>query len=45
MKTKYLFLALAALSLESCDDYLDKLPDDRATLDTKEKITPRGCHG
>lgn len=39
MKTKYLFLGLAALSLASCDDYLDKLPDDRATLDTKEKIT------
>ena len=39
MKTKYLFLGLAALSFASCDDYLDKLPDDRATLDTKEKIT------
>ena len=39
MKTKYLFLGLAALSLASCDDYLDKLPDDRATLDTKENIT------
>lgn len=39
MKTKYLFLGLAALSLASCDDYLDKLPDDRATLDTEEKIT------
>ena len=39
MKTKYLFLGLAALSLASCDENLDKLPDDRATLDTKEKIT------
>lgn len=24
---------------QSCDEYLDKLPDDRATLDTSEKIT------
>ena len=39
MKTKYLFLGLAALSLASCDDYLDKLPDDRAELNTVDKIT------
>ncbi len=39
MKAKYLFLGLAALSLASCDDYLDKLPDDRAELNTEEKIT------
>ena len=24
--------------LTSCNDYLDKLPDDRATVDTKEKV-------
>lgn len=25
--------------LTSCDDYLDKLPDNRATLDTEDKVT------
>ncbi|RRD01923.1 RagB/SusD family nutrient uptake outer membrane protein [Prevotella sp. OH937_COT-195] len=40
MKFKYLFLAAAALlAFSSCDDYLDKLPDDRAELTTEEKIT------
>ena len=29
--------ALAMLSLASCDDYLDTLPDDRAEIDTEEK--------
>lgn len=40
-----LFGALALLS--SCDDYLDKLPDDRASLDTEEKITQflTSCYG
>ena len=27
------------LIFQSCDEYLDKLPDDRATLDTNEKVT------
>ena len=40
MKYKYLFLSAAALlAFSSCDDYLDKLPDDRAELNTAEKIT------
>lgn len=30
--------ALAMLSLASCDEYLDTLPDDRAELDTPEKV-------
>lgn len=30
---------LMALAMTSCDEYLDKLPDDRATLDTPDKIT------
>ena len=28
-----------AVVLSSCNDYLDKLPDDRATIDTKEKVS------
>lgn len=31
--------AIAVLGLASCDDYLDKLPDDRAELNTDQKIT------
>jgi tetratricopeptide (TPR) repeat protein len=34
-----LTLGLAALGLSSCNDYLDKLPDERAELNTEEKIT------
>ena len=36
---KYIGLSILALSmgLASCNDYLDKLPDDRATVDTEEK--------
>lgn len=36
---KYIGLSFIALSLglASCNDYLDKLPDDRATVDTEEK--------
>lgn len=30
--------ACAVLSMTSCDDFLDKLPDDRAELNTEEKI-------
>lgn len=32
-------MSLGILALTSCDDYLDKLPDDRAELDTEKKIT------
>ena len=41
MKIKYAAAALAALSLSmsSCDDFLDTLPDNRTDLDTPEKIT------
>lgn len=31
-------LALSALALTSCDDFLDTMPDNRATLDSTEKI-------
>ncbi len=33
------FLVLQPTLFTSCDEYLDKLPDDRATVDTQEKIT------
>jgi len=36
---KYIAFALAAVLLASCNDFLDKLPDDRAELDTNEKVT------
>ena len=39
---KYIFGALtmvSALALTSCNDYLDKLPDDRAELNSDKKIT------
>lgn len=44
MKTfKYIksvaFAVLAVVGMTSCDDFLDKLPDDRAELNTNEKIT------
>lgn len=35
----YAFAVAAVLALSSCNDFLDKLPDDRAELDTPEKIT------
>ena len=38
MKTKYIAIAFAVLSLTSCNDFLDKLPDDRVVLDKKEKF-------
>lgn len=39
MKKIYsIFLACLALTLTSCNDFLDKLPDDRATVDTEEKV-------
>lgn len=38
---KYIGLSIIALSmgLASCNDYLDKLPDDRAEIDTEKE----GC--
>lgn len=36
---KLFAMSLGVLALASCDDYLDKLPDDRAELDTEKKIT------
>jgi tetratricopeptide (TPR) repeat protein len=30
---------LGGTTLASCDDYLDKTPDSRATIDTEEKVT------
>lgn len=41
MKNKYLFIALCAIvlsSFSSCKKYLDVLPDNRAELNTTEKI-------
>lgn len=37
-KNILLCIALGAFALSSCDSFLDKLPDDRAEIDTKEKI-------
>ena len=36
---KYIGLSILAFSfgMTSCNDYLDKMPDDRATVDTEEK--------
>lgn len=33
-----LFVALGAFALTSCNDFLDKNPDQRATIDTKKKV-------
>ena len=37
---KYIGFSIIALSmgLASCNDYLDKLPDDRAEIDTEKKV-------
>lgn len=36
---KYAFaLALPTVVLSSCDDYLDTMPDNRATIDNEDKI-------
>ena len=32
-------LALSAMALTGCDDFLDTMPDNRATLNNEEKIT------
>lgn len=34
----YIF-AIGAVTLTSCDDYLDKMPDNRATIDTEDKVS------
>ena len=34
----YYIIGVGLLALSSCNDYLDKLPDDRAELDTESKI-------
>jgi tetratricopeptide (TPR) repeat protein len=44
MKTRTIYKFAAAFlmggaTLASCDDYLDKTPDNRATIDTEEKVT------
>lgn len=36
---KYMFLAGISMLAVSCDKYLDKIPDNRAELNTSEKIT------
>ena len=40
--TKITYTALAltfsALTLSSCDDYLDTMPDNRTTIDTEKKV-------
>ena len=38
---KYIALSFIALGLglTSCNDYLDKLPDDRAELNSQDKVT------
>ena len=40
IKKIYIYISLAAVSLgfSSCDDYLDKLPDNRMELNSKEKV-------
>lgn len=37
-KTTYLTALFASIALSSCDDFLDKLPDNRAEIDSEEKI-------
>ena len=43
MKKKHIILytaaAICTALCTSCSDYLDKMPDNRATVDTEEKIT------
>ena len=36
----YIYVSIAAVTLgiSSCDDYLDKLPDNRMELNSKEKV-------
>ena len=40
MKNKILYIALsAAVAFSSCDDFLDKMPDNRAEIDSESKVT------
>ena len=42
MKNKFLFIAISAiaiLNISSCKKYLDELPDNRAELNSTEKIS------
>ena len=38
-KISVLLFGLGLLSLSSCNEFLDKLPDDRAEVNTFEKVT------
>ncbi len=52
MKQRYIYFILSVLLLvTSCDNYLDKAPDNRTEIDTKEKIAqliagayPQACY-
>ena len=37
-KYKYFYIAAALLSLTSCGDYLDKMPDNRTEVNSVEKV-------
>ena len=40
MKNKIIYIALSAtLAFSSCDDFLDKMPDNRAEIDSESKVT------
>lgn len=40
MKNRILYIALsAAVAFSSCDDFLDKMPDNRAEIDSESKVT------
>lgn len=40
MKNKIIYIALsAAVAFSSCDDFLDKMPDNRAEIDNESKVT------
>ena len=42
MNTKILkifTIGMSALSLAACNDFLDEMPDNRATLDSEDKIS------
>ena len=38
-KKLYILISASALMFSSCDDFLDKMPDNRTELDTPEKIS------
>ena len=40
MKNRILYIALSAtVAFSSCDDFLDKMPDNRAEIDSESKVT------